>query len=113
MKNILLLLFVCGLTVILSGCWDRVELNDLAIVTAAGIDMDNSNQTKLTIQIFIPKMLSNGGGQGVGGGAGGGTVTIVKTEQGINLADALSKLQTNLPRKIFWGQCKVFILAKK
>ncbi len=44
---------------------------------------------------------------------GGGTVTVVKTEQGINLADALSKLQTNLPRKIFWGQCKVFIFGEK
>ena len=38
MKSILLLLAICVSILFLSGCWDRVEVNDLAIVTAAAID---------------------------------------------------------------------------
>ena len=63
MKRILLF-FYCVSILFLSGCWDRVEVNDLAIVTAAAIDKRDDNQIELSIQIFIPKSLSSGGGQG-------------------------------------------------
>ena len=45
-----------------------MEINDLAIVTAAAIDKKENNQIELSIQVFIPKALSSGGGQGGGGG---------------------------------------------
>ncbi len=96
---------------VLSGCWDRVEVNDLAIVTGAAIDKNEDNQIELTIQIFIPKLLSGGGGQS--GGSGGGNITTTISQVGRNLADAMSKLQGKIPREIFWGQCKVFIFGKK
>ena len=63
MKRILLLLSICVSILFLSGCWDRVEVNDLAIVTATAIDKSDDNQIELSIQIFIPKSLSSGGGQ--------------------------------------------------
>jgi spore germination protein KC len=112
MKNLFLLLTVCGSIFLLSGCWDRIEINDLAIVTGAAIDKTVDNHVVLSVQVFLPKALSSGGGQG-GGGSGGGTITLVVSEKGINLSDALSKLQGSLPRKVFWGQCKVFIFGEK
>ena len=66
------MLSLCGM-ILLSGCWDRVEINDLAIVTAAAIDATDDNQIELSLQVFIPKALGSGGGQGGGGGGGGGT----------------------------------------
>ena len=56
MKKILLLLSICVSILFLSGCWDRVEVNDLAIVTATAIDKRDDNQIELSIQIFIPKV---------------------------------------------------------
>ena len=112
MKNLFLLLIVCGSILLLSGCWDRVEINDLAIVTAAAIDKKDSNHFELTVQVFLPKALSSGGGQS-GGGSSAGAITIVTSEKGINLADALSRLQGSLPRRVFWGQCKVFIFGEE
>ena len=97
----------------LSGCWDRVEINDLAIVTAAAIDETDDNQIELSLQVFIPKAIGSGGGQGGGGGGGGGATTMLRSQKGINISDALSKLQSEIPRKIFWGQCKVFIFGEK
>lgn len=112
MKKVFLAFKLLGLLLLLSGCWDRIEINDLAIVTAAAIDKKGDDQIELSLQIFIPKSLSMGGGQG-GGGAGGGAVTLIASEKGSNLSDALSKLQSELPRKVFWGQCKVFIFGEK
>lgn len=98
--------------VLLSGCWDRVEINDLAIITGAAIDLTDDNQIELTVQLFIPKAITIGG-QGSGTGSGGGSVTFVKSHKGMNMADAMSKLQSQIPRRIFWGQCKVFIFGEK
>jgi spore germination protein KC len=110
MKRILLLLSICVSILFLSGCWDRVEVNDLAIVTGTAIDKSDDNQIELSIQIFIPKSLSSGGSQA--SGSGGGKMTLTASQTGKNIADALSKLQGKLPREIFWGQCKVFIFGE-
>lgn len=112
-KKILLSLSISGSLLFLSGCWDRVEINDIAIVTAAAIDKTKDNQVEISLQIFVPKALSSGGGQGGPGGQGGGAITMVGTGRGKNIAEALSKLQGETPRKVFWGQCRVFIFGEK
>ncbi|WP_243291653.1 Ger(x)C family spore germination protein [Bacillus sp. FJAT-47783] len=106
-----LLQLICIIVILLTGCWDRVEVNDLAIITAAAIDYHEDDQIKLSVQLFIPRAISSGGESG--GGTGGDEQTIVRTGIGINLADAISKLQVNIPRKIFWGHCKVFIFGEE
>ena len=88
-----------------------MEINDLAIVTGAAIDQKENDQIELSIQVFIPKALSSGGGQG--GGSGGRKITYTASQTGKNISDALSKLQGKFPREIFWGQCKVFIFGEK
>ncbi|MBD8138835.1 Ger(x)C family spore germination protein [Bacillus sp. CFBP 13597] len=113
MKNILLLLVICGTTPLLSGCWDRIEITDLAIVTAAAIDKKGNDQIELSVQVFIPSSISSGGGQGGSSQGGGGVTTMVRNEKGSNISDALSKLQSKLPRKVFWGHCKVFVFGEK
>ncbi|WP_338471756.1 Ger(x)C family spore germination protein [Niallia sp. XMNu-256] len=109
------LLLISFSLLFLTGCWDRTEVNDLAIVTGAAIDQKEDDEIELSIQVFVPKAISSGGGQGSGGG--GGKITYTASQRGKNIADALSKLQGKFPREIFWGQCKVFIfgeeLAKK
>ncbi|PWW07133.1 spore germination protein KC [Paenibacillus cellulosilyticus] len=101
------------LIVMLTGCWDRNELNDLALVTALALDVGEDNQIDTTIQFLLPRSQSGVGGTG-GGGGGSGTSrdTAVRHAQGSNIADALSKLQRRLPRKLFWGQCKIFIFGQ-
>lgn len=100
------------LILLLGGCWDRTELNDLALVTALAFDMAENKQIRTTAQVIIPQNQSGAGMMG-GGGAGGGTArrTVMRSEQGSNIADALSKLQRKIPRKLFWGQCKIFIFS--
>ncbi|MBA2939857.1 Ger(x)C family spore germination protein [Paenibacillus sp. CGMCC 1.16610] len=95
---------------ILGGCWDRVQINDLALITALAIDQAEDNLIQVTVQIVIPKN-HGGGGQGTGGGNGSNKTTI-RSEKGFDISEALSKLQGQIPRRLFWGQCKIFIFGE-
>jgi spore germination protein KC len=97
----------------LGGCWDRTELNDLALITALAFDKAENNQIQVTAQIIKPRSPSGGGmGEGGGGEQKGGQTTI-RSEKGLNITDALSKLQRIIPRKQFWGVCDIFIFSDK
>ncbi|MGN7470578.1 Ger(x)C family spore germination protein [Brevibacillus sp. SAFN-007a] len=106
------LLMVCACSVLLGGCWDRTEINDLAIITAAAIDKAEAGEIMLSIQVFIPRAV---GGGGVGGPTGSADrdLTTVLSGKGVNLADAMSKVQAKLPRKVFWGHCKIYLFGEE
>lgn len=112
MKIFIKLCFAVSIFVFLEGCWDRTELNDLALITAMAFDAAEDKQIRATVQIIIPQ---NQGGGGMSGGVSGGAPkkTTVRSEKGFNISDALSKLQRKIPRKLFWGQCKVFIFSEQ
>ncbi|WP_127532569.1 Ger(x)C family spore germination protein [Paenibacillus kobensis] len=95
---------------LLSGCWDRIELNDLLLVTALAFDQEKG-QVVTTVQFLLPRSQTAVGG--TGGGSPAAKQTSVRAGKGYNVADALSKLQRKLPRKLFWGQCKVFIFGEE
>jgi spore germination protein KC len=113
MNRLLLVLFILVNVALLSGCWDRKELNDLAIVTGVGIDEINERKIELTVQMLIPK--ASGGAQMMGsvssGGEGGGT--LIRTGTGATAADAISNLQEKTPRQLFWGHTEVIIFGEK
>lgn len=102
--------FSCAL--LLSGCWDRTEVNDLALITAAGIDRKTTKTIELSVQVFIPRA-AGGGQQGMGGGGSGNTQTFVRSAEGVTIVDAMTKIQEKLPRRIFWGHTEVFIIGRK
>lgn len=110
-NHIILVLFF--ITPLLSGCWGRVEMQDLGIITAAAIDHLDDGKIRVSVQIFIPRTITTGqSGEDPSAGS-----TFIREGTGNNLASAISKLQDNVPRKLFWGQCKIYIfgeeLAKK
>jgi spore germination protein KC len=109
-----LLLFLSIQTLLLSGCWDRTEINDLAIITAAGLDITKEHQVELSVKIFTSQTSK---GQGMGGmstsDGGGPGQFAVQSATGVTLADAASKLQQMLPHKVFWGQDEVFVFGER
>ncbi|NOU99639.1 Ger(x)C family spore germination protein [Paenibacillus planticolens] len=101
------------LPVILTGCWDRTEVNDLALITGAAIDKYDDKSIELTLQIFIPRGPGGGGGGLESSNKGGSIQTsLVKSAIGVNIADAVSKLQEKMPRKIFWGHTEIIIFGE-
>lgn len=111
-SRLCLILVLVGL--LLSGCWDRHEINDLAIVLATGVDYTDE-QIQLTAQIFLPRK-GEGAQSGSGGGSGGSSpsgVTITRTAKGMTAAEALNRLQRRISRELFWGHCEVIVISEQ
>jgi spore germination protein KC len=112
LQKVAKLLFVCVYLILLSGCWDRTEVNDLALIVGLGIDQTKNGEIRLTVEIVVPKSVG-GGGQVMGGGGAGGGETIIKSGTGVTVADAISNLQEKLSRRVFWGHTKVIVFGEK
>ncbi|KEK23449.1 Ger(x)C family spore germination protein [Bacillus gaemokensis] len=100
------LFFTCFL--LLTGCWDRVETNEMAMVLTMAIDK-SKDQLKVSVQILIPQ----GEKSGQHGAGGENKTTIVRTALGKSITDAMSKIQAKTTRLLFWGQCRVYIFGEQ
>ncbi|KGR80291.1 Ger(x)C family spore germination protein [Ureibacillus manganicus] len=68
MKCLKKVFFMVILLLLLTGCWDKVELEDRAFVYGIAIDTaEKQSEIKLTSQLIVPSQLSTLGG---GGGSG-------------------------------------------
>lgn len=108
------ILFVSVHLILLSGCWDRTEVNDLALIVGLGIDQKKDGKIMLTAELIVPQAVG-GGGQMMGGGGGSGVSgqTVVRSGTGTTVADAISNLQEKLSRRVFWGHTKVVVFGEK
>ncbi len=106
---------LCLIVFFLAGCWDRREINDLALVLATGIDRKGEETFELSVQLAIPQALATGQ-QGTAGGQGGGSgakATTVETADGETIYDAMSRLQEKVPRRIFWGHNRIIVIGEE
>ncbi|MDR6726290.1 spore germination protein KC [Paenibacillus amylolyticus] len=109
MRKVISIITILLSSIVLSGCWDRIEVNDLAIVLATGIDYEDERY-QLTSQIFIPRKA--GGGSSGGSEASPSGVTMIRTAEGRTVAEALNRLQRKVPRNMFWGHCEVIVISE-
>lgn len=114
-RKTVLVLFTLSIHALwLSGCWDKTEVNDLTIITAAGLDLTENHQLELSVKIYLTSPSSS---QQMGGFSGsdskGAGLSVVRTATGMTMADAASKLQQMIPREMFWGQNEVFIFGER
>ncbi|MGO4373939.1 Ger(x)C family spore germination protein, partial [Paenibacillus sp. MCAF20] len=70
-----MLILPCAL--LLTSCWSRVELNELAITSATSIDREGEDWV-LTYQVLIPSSISTG--IGIMGGANTSPVIVYSTK---------------------------------
>ncbi|XQY93132.1 Ger(x)C family spore germination protein [Metabacillus sp. HB246100] len=102
LKKIVFIMMVFSL---LTGCWSRKELTDLAIVSAMGIDKVDE-QYILTVQVINP------------GDIAGKTLTTrvaVSTYKvtGKSIIEAIRKLTKNAPRKLYFAHLRLLVIGEK
>ncbi|MDQ0062592.1 Ger(x)C family spore germination protein [Paenibacillus harenae] len=94
---------------LLTGCWDRTEMDELAFVMASGIDLADDGQVEVTLQIAlptgIPSSLTTGGKAK--------KPVLVVSAKGKDGMEALGKLQQQLSRRINLGHRGVFVFGEK
>ena len=90
---------------LLTGCWDKRELNELAITLAIGIDKVE-DEYQVTAQVVIPSEVS------MKGSTGGTTVTLF-TASGETVYEALRKMTKDSPRKIYPGHLRMLVIGEE
>ena len=111
-KNIYLLIICMLICLFLTSCWNRVELNRLAIVMAMGIDKSEKNDTyKITYQVVKPGQVASMKGSSTSGGQDSSPV-IIYEETGKTLFEAIRKNTKKIPRKLLFSHMRVIIISK-
>lgn len=91
---------------LLTGCWDRQELNELGIMLGLGVDMEG-DLIKVSAQVVVPNEISS-----KSGGSKGTPVTQYQATAK-SLFEAIQKLTETSPRQIFMSHVRVLIFGEE
>ncbi|WP_307440443.1 Ger(x)C family spore germination protein [Bacillus sp. V2I10] len=89
-----------------AGCWNRIELNEIAISVALGIDKEG-DKILISDQVVIPGAIAS-----KTGGGSETPVTLYK-ESGDGIQQAARRMTTKSSRKIFVGHLQMLILSEE
>jgi len=91
-----------------SGCWERHELNSMAIVTGVAFDAPDSQETvSMTVQVVVP------GAMGTSNRSRETSPFWNITTGGKTVFDAVRNCTQQSPRKLFFGHNQVIIFDKE
>lgn len=96
-----------------SGCWGRREIENLAIISAVGIDrveVLGQKKWQLTFEIFRPQTLGASGEQG--GGAGEVSPAWIVTSLGDTLEEAVNNFSSRTPRVLFFEHNRMIVIGE-
>ncbi|REK76892.1 Ger(x)C family spore germination protein [Paenibacillus paeoniae] len=109
MRKSILLLLTLLILILQTGCWSRIELNDVAIVTASAIDLAQDGKYKLSVQILKMKMTK---GMSEKGGSSE-KATLIMSARGDTIMEAFNVLDKKIPRLIIFSHNRVIIVGEK
>ncbi|MCC2686777.1 MAG: germination protein Ger(x)C family [Paenibacillaceae bacterium] len=129
------------LTPLLSGCWDRLEIEDRAVILAIAIDKatkedilkledkpgggnitsigENTQNSplgniKVTVQIAVPGRIPLGPGGGTGGPSKPEQKPVwIMSITGQTINEALVKLQQRMADRLFFGHLRVIVVSEE
>ncbi|WP_236013207.1 Ger(x)C family spore germination protein [Paenibacillus glycanilyticus] len=106
-RKIVLLFIAMTLVLPIAGCWDRRELNELAISVALGIDKFGS-QYQAVVQVVQPGEVASQ----KGGVKAMTPVTVFKAE-GATIFEAIRKMTTVSSRKIYAAHLRIIVIGEE
>src|SRR4051812_34775461 len=110
--KVIRLMLICIISVpLLTGCWDRSEINDIAFVVATGVDKGAKDKFLYSVQVPLPSSMGGAGSSGGGGGTSGEGPYLVAQGIGGNERQGMEDIQTKLSRRIYLGHRRVHIIG--
>lgn len=97
------------LLMMLPGCWNRRELNTLAIVQAVGIDRTEDGQINVSLQLLKPSVIKSSTSEK----AGGSKSVWVVSSTGETVFDAIRNISKQTDRKAYFPHNKVYVLSEE
>ncbi|MDH4617675.1 Ger(x)C family spore germination protein [Brevibacillus sp. AY1] len=110
--------FVCMLLIgicMLTGCWDRRELEERASVLAIAVDVDEENEKnyRMTVQIPIPIKIAGSSSRSSQGGGSNTDAVKIMSVTGRTITDATNNLQLRLNQRLFLGHTRVLAVSEE
>ncbi|CAG7623864.1 Spore germination protein A3 [Paenibacillus solanacearum] len=117
---------------LLTGCWDRLEIEERAVVLGISVDeaepeaekeedevshikggfpAPQKEMIRVTVQIAIPGRIPLGPGESGGGGSGAESSVWVVDVVGHTIDDAIMNLQQQMSGRLFFGHLRVIVVS--
>jgi spore germination protein KC len=97
-----------GICLFMTGCWDRTELNELAITSATSFDWEDGEWV-ISYQVVNPSAIS-AAMAAMGGGAAKLPVVVYSTK-GKTIREAIFKSTFESPRKLFFSHTRILVVS--
>jgi len=97
-------------TALLTACWDKTEMNELALVSMVGVDIDPDSGKK-TVYYQIINPLSGTSARGTPGGEQAPVYTYEIS--GSSFGEIKPTIYKMLPRKLFIAHSKVLLVSQR
>jgi len=104
-QNRVIYIILVLLMLLTTGCWDRKELNDQAIIVAWGFDLEEEGTYRGTAQVAIPSKM------GSGKSASDNKAFFTVSGTGKNMFDAGMDMQNKLSRSWFAGHRRLVLIG--
>lgn len=104
-KNLTLFIILMVSITLLTGCWNRREINELSIATAIGIDKSEEGYL-VTVQLINPAEIAS---------EKASTRTSITTYRtsGETVFEALRRLTLETPRKVYWAHLRLLVFGEE
>ncbi|TDF97977.1 Ger(x)C family spore germination protein [Paenibacillus piri] len=107
-------LIVCllSLQLLVTGCWDRREIEERTSVVGIAIDKSKKHPSYLLVTVQIPIPIKIAGASG--GRAGGGKQAVrVMSSEGKTVVEGFQNLQKRLNQELFYGHTRVIAIGEE
>ena len=106
MSKLKLMLFLVLASLLLSGCWSKRELNELAIVVALGIDKVDDDY-EVSIQVVDPSEISSKQP------SSGRSPVVTYHAKGKSVFEAIRRMTTITPRKPYFSHLQIVVIGEE
>lgn len=106
MKMNLIIFSLIFLILILSGCWSKRELNELALVAALGIDLVDDEYV-ISAQVIDPSQVSSKQS------ASGHAPVVTYHAKGKTVFEAIRKILALSPRKLYFAHLQLVVMGEE
>ncbi|HHW57601.1 MAG TPA: Ger(x)C family spore germination protein [Clostridia bacterium] len=98
------------ISMILTGCWDKIEIEDRAFVMAIGIDLSSSNK-RYVVTFQFPNAAQIAKGTS-GGGGGSEKPSFAVSEVADTIFSASRHISTRIDKALYLGHTQAIIFGK-
>lgn len=106
-KKSIVLVIISFFLLFTSGCWNRRELNELAISVGEGIDKDKEGKYKISTQIVIPAGVASKTGN-----APSDLPVRLFTGTEDSIFEAMREITTKSPRPIYHSHLRILVIGE-